>query len=128
MPDQIVLYLITESDSDLNRGLLFKMPYCSFSGIIRQIPYMTVKMQWSVLLIWVLNGLQKRLETIFRRHRIGDLRTVVSLLPTDCWKVLDDSENSKGLKKDTTVFIIMFGLICVLLRVQFCNFVRFKYY
>jgi len=40
----------------------------------------------------------------------------------------EDSENSKGLKKDTTVFIIMFGLICVLLRVQFCNFVRFKYY
>ena len=53
-------------------------------------------------------------------YRIRDLRTVVSLL--------NDSEPSKGLKRDTTVFVIMSGLICVLLRVQFCNFVKFKYY
>ena len=42
------------------------------------------------------------------------------------WKVKDDSGRSEGL--ETTVFRVMSGLICVLLRVQFCNFVRFKYY
>ena len=42
------------------------------------------------------------------------------------WKVKDDSGRSEGL--ETTVFRVMSGLICVLLRVQFCNFVRFEYY